>query len=198
MLDVASFEALYARDRDPWRFRTRWYEQRKRALLLASLPMSRYVRGWEPACANGELTAALAGRCDQVVASDASANACTIARERLAAEANVVVLRQALPDEGPEGEFDLIVFAEVGYYFDDDELDRCVRSLRARCAAGATIAACHWRRPARGHRRTGDAVHARMNAQLGLPHLACHREADFVLDIWCGDARSVARREGLA
>ena len=37
-LTAAWFEDFYARHDDPWGFETRWYEERKRALLLASLP----------------------------------------------------------------------------------------------------------------------------------------------------------------
>ena len=56
------FEQLFEHDEDPWAFRTRWYEQRKRDLTLACLPRQYYTRIFEPACANGELSAALAER----------------------------------------------------------------------------------------------------------------------------------------
>ncbi len=39
---VAGFEQMYARAEDPWGFGTRWYEERKRAVLLASLPQRHY------------------------------------------------------------------------------------------------------------------------------------------------------------
>lgn len=34
----AHFSALYRGGDDPWQVRQRWYEQRKRALMLACLP----------------------------------------------------------------------------------------------------------------------------------------------------------------
>ena len=40
------FDAIYAHD-DPFGYRERWYEARKRALLLASLPAQRFGRVWE-------------------------------------------------------------------------------------------------------------------------------------------------------
>jgi hypothetical protein len=43
---VPDFEAMYRRDEDPWRVETSWYERRKLAVLLASLPRERYRRGW--------------------------------------------------------------------------------------------------------------------------------------------------------
>ncbi len=36
-LDAQYFADLYAGNDDPWAFRTRWYERRKRELTLASL-----------------------------------------------------------------------------------------------------------------------------------------------------------------
>ncbi len=56
------FGAIY-RDDDPFGYRERWYEARKRDLLLASLPRARFAHAWELGCSNGELTAALAPRC---------------------------------------------------------------------------------------------------------------------------------------
>ncbi|WP_431313502.1 hypothetical protein [Streptomyces lydicus] len=38
----AYFEAMYAGAVDPWDLAGRWYEQRKYALTLASLPRRRY------------------------------------------------------------------------------------------------------------------------------------------------------------
>ena len=40
-------------------------------------------------------------------------------------------------------------------------------------------------------------VHRMLDAHLGLVRLVHHEEVDFVLDVWCADARSVAQREGL-
>ena len=62
------FEQRFRASDDPWSFRTRWYEKRKRELTLASLPRQRYQRVFEPACANGELSAQLAERSDALLA----------------------------------------------------------------------------------------------------------------------------------
>ena len=79
------FEDLYARHADPWGFADRWYEQRKRALLLASLPRPRFARAFEPGCSIGVLTAELAPRCDALLATDVAEGALSAARERLVA-----------------------------------------------------------------------------------------------------------------
>ena len=83
-LDAQYFADLYATSDDPWAFRTRWYERRKRELVLASLPQQCYRRIFEPACANGELSILLAERCATLLCQDIDATAVSLARERLA------------------------------------------------------------------------------------------------------------------
>ena len=38
---------MFAKSDDSWKFRSRWYERRKRALTLACLPFGRYVHGFQ-------------------------------------------------------------------------------------------------------------------------------------------------------
>lgn len=40
------FDDLHEQE-DPFGYRSRWYEERKRALLLASLSQRQFARGWE-------------------------------------------------------------------------------------------------------------------------------------------------------
>ena len=117
------FDALFRHNEDPWGFRTRWYEARKRAMTLACLPQARYASGFEPGCANGELTAQLAGRCERLLASDVSPRAVELARTRLAALPHVEVVQALLPDQWPAGRFDLVVISELGYFVDGPSLD---------------------------------------------------------------------------
>ena len=58
------FDAFYDRHEDPWGFESRWYEQRKRDVLMASLPHRRLGRVLEIGCATGLLTAELTLRAD--------------------------------------------------------------------------------------------------------------------------------------
>ncbi len=110
------FNELFLNNDDPWAFKQRWYERRKRALTLAALPRERYRSIFEPGCANGELSADLAGRCDSLVCCDTSNLAVDLARKRLAGLPHAKVLQARLPQQWPQGEFDLIVFSEMGYY----------------------------------------------------------------------------------
>lgn len=130
-LSAPYFEQLFSANPDPWAFRSRWYEKRKRALTLALLPRQRYGRIFEPACANGELSLGLAERGDRLLCMDLSHTAAALAAERLAGYPEVQVVQGRLPEEWPEGEFDLIVLSELGYYLDSDDWRQVIDQARA-------------------------------------------------------------------
>ncbi|CAN7161255.1 nodulation S family protein [Caballeronia sp. LjRoot34] len=189
------FAGLYQRSNDPWLLRDRWYERRKRALTLAALPDERYRRAYEPGCANGELTAELASRCEMLLAADLNPAAVELARQRVAHLQHVRVEQRAMPNEWPDGEFDLIVISEVAYYLNEAQLAELIAKLTVSLAEGGTLIACHWRRPIKGWPHSGDHVHRELRAKLTLPLLSCYRDDDMVLDVWSSNARSVHQRE---
>ena len=193
------FDNVYEGHDDPWRFQTRWYEERKRAVTLASLPEKHYGRVLEIGCSIGVLTEELARRSDALLAIDVAEEAVTRTRDRLdeAGLSGVDVQQRDARTNLPDGPFDLIVVSEVGYYFDVPALDRFLYELKGALAEGGTLVACHWRHDVDDYPLTGDDVHAALGG-AGLPRLAHHLEADFVLDIYSRDGRSVAVREGLA
>ena len=189
------FDALYARNDDPWRLGTRWYESRKRAITLASLPEERYATGLEIGCSVGMLTEGLADRVDYLLAVDISQSAVDRARAQVNGRARVE--RADVLDAFPEGPFDLIVLSEVGYYFGRDGLERVLDGLEGALAPGGTVVACHWRHPVADYPLTGDEVHEALGRR-GFAVLADHREDDFLLEVLSRDGRSVAQRGGLA
>lgn len=189
--------SMFEASDDPWGFRSRWYEARKRALTLACLPSARYARGFEPGCANGELLAALAPRCDVLLASDGIAEAVSLARRRVADMPHVQVEQGWVPDDWPAGPFDLIVISELGYYLSEFQLTAFAQQARAALGAQGVLLACHWRHPVAGCPIAGDAVHEQLHDALAMPRLVHHVERDLVLDVWSTDERSVAEKEGL-
>lgn len=194
------FERMYADSTDPWSFTTRWYEERKRDLTVAALPRPRYRSAFEPGCAIGLLTARLAKRCDRVLAVDAVDAAAAATRARLADRPHVLVERRSLPDQWPDGTFDLIVLSELGYYFDDADLDVLLKSTVDALEPGGTLLAVHWRPRVAEHTRDGDAVHAAIRALPGLARTVSHVEADVRLEVYQRvppEPRSVAQAEGL-
>jgi hypothetical protein len=192
------FARMYAGSDDPWGFRTRWYEERKRAVTLAALDRPRYRRGFEPGCSIGVLTAALAERCDVLLASDVDATAVDAARSAVEAHPHVVVERRSVPDDWPDGTFDLVVVSEVGYYLDEQALGILVDRVTTSLESGGAVLLCHWRHRVDDYPLTGDAVHAAFREHAGLTAAVRHEEEDFLIDLLtAGATASPARREGL-
>ena len=198
-LGASYFDAIYERADDPWGFTDRWYEQRKRAVTLASLPEQRYRSALEVGCSIGVLTEQLAGRCDELLAVDVSQAAVQSARDRVAGEPGVRVELADVAADFPEGPFDLVLLSEVGYYFEPDALERVLTASAASLAEGGTVVLCHWRHGVADYALRGDEVHEiAATAFAGtFARLARHEEDDFVLDVYSPDARSVAGRTGL-
>jgi len=182
------FEALYAASDDPWDVRGSWYERRKRALLLACLGKPRYRNVFEPGCGNGEMSFALAARCNRLLACDASPSALAAARRRVADTPAGCELRFAeasLPGDWPSGQgFDLIVISELGYYFDEGALRTLFDQAGASLDAGGELVLCHYRRDFDDRASTTAAVHAAAGATRGLERVVRHADRDFLLEAW--------------
>lgn len=195
---TSTCDALYRKSSDPWGFRTRWYEKRKREILVASLIQPRFENCWELGCSNGELTAALAPRCDRILATDGNRVAIDEARRRLTGFPHVQVEHQIHPRDWPHARFDLIIFSELGYNFDEETLRLIVTRMESSLLPAGNLIACHWRHPIEGCALRGDDAHAILGEMLQLTRLVHHLEADFILEVWSSDPRSVAAREGMA
>ena len=181
------FEALYAADDDPWSVRAAWYERRKRALLLASLGRARYRHAFEPGCGNGEMSAALAARCDRLLACDGAASAVAAARRRLAGvdTGAVRIEQRSLPAQWPEGErFDLVVVSELAYYFDGAVLAGLMAKARGILDPGGELVLCHYLHDF-DDRVSGTAhAHALAGALPGMRRIVHHLDQDFLLEVW--------------
>lgn len=198
-LPSAYFDDLYATSPDPWGFRDRWYEQRKRDVTLATLPHRGYRRGFEPGCSIGLLTDGLAARCETLLAADGSAAAVRAARAQVARHANVRVEQRSLPGDWPGADiFDLVVLSELGYYFDAPALGRVLDLAIGSLAPGGVLVACHWQHPAPDYPQSGAAVHSLLRSRPLLHRCVLHEETDFLLEVFTrGQSPSVAQREGL-
>jgi LmbE family N-acetylglucosaminyl deacetylase len=177
---VTRFAALYAGGADPWRAGS-WYERRKRAVVLASLPRERYRRAFEPGCGTGELTAALAARCAAVLASDPVPDAVERARTRTADARGVRVDRAALPDAVPSDPIDLALFSEVLYYLDGAAVHATLDRTLAVLEPGGDVAVVHWRGWPPEAPRDATATHRMLCDRPELTPLVEHTDADFVL-----------------
>ncbi|MBB3178217.1 bifunctional 2-polyprenyl-6-hydroxyphenol methylase/3-demethylubiquinol 3-O-methyltransferase UbiG [Variovorax sp. Sphag1AA] len=194
----ARFEQLYEKADDPYQLKTRWYEARKRAILLATLPRPRYACAFEPACGIGELTHALALRCDELIASDFSSRALLMAVERNREFSHVRFERQVLPQDWPRSPcgYDLIVISEVGYFLDEEEMTAVARHCGETLEPSGTLVACDWRPAFEGRTLSADRVHEILGS-LALPRIARYEDADFLLTVWARSGLSVAQQEGI-
>ena len=164
-----ALDELHRERPEPWGVDERWYERRKRDLVLALLPRPRFQRAAELGCSTGALTEALAGRAAEVVAVDSSSAAVEAARRRNAFEQHVEILRLDLPADLP-GSFDLVVVSELGYFLSPDALDELVAQVGRSLRPEGVLVLCHWRHPVRGWPLDGAEVHRRF-AEGGVPPL---------------------------
>lgn len=196
-IDNDYFDALYRDNDDPWAMRSRWYERRKRALLLACLPREHYGSIFEPGCATGETSLALAPRCDHLLSYDMNERAVDLTRARLEGIPYAHVRQGALPGSWPTESFDLIVLNELGYYLSAPDLAQVIQQSLASLNPGGQLVACHWRAPIDGVPLSAEQVHEQLDAQLGMHKVVCHVEADFLMEVWCEQGDSVAVVDGL-
>jgi predicted TPR repeat methyltransferase len=106
---------VFSRRADPFRYSESGYELKRLAAMDAALGERRFKRTLEVGCAEGHFTRRLLERGGEVVAVDISSVA--LERARKSAPAARFVEADAL-SWGPEGQFDLIVVADVLYYMD--------------------------------------------------------------------------------
>ncbi|WP_182086507.1 bifunctional PIG-L family deacetylase/class I SAM-dependent methyltransferase [Aureimonas sp. ME7] len=134
------FARLYADDGDPWHARSSAYEAEKREAAVRLLGSRRYERALEAGCGEGHLTAAL-------VQTGVARSGLGVDREpaiveraaRRYGETGAAFRVGSLPDDLPDGPFDLVVFSEVLYFLDEDTLGKLARRLPALLTEGADL-----------------------------------------------------------
>ncbi len=178
------FEGLYAASGDPWDFETSEYERNKYERTLEVLGERQFERALEAGASIGVFTEMLADRCDELLAVDVSERAVAAARERLSGRRRVRVERRTLPEEMPEGPFDLIVASEVLYYFTREDLIAALETFERELARGGSLLAVHWRRETRTYPLQGDEVHKLLIRHTRLQNTRTIVEPDYRLDLF--------------
>ncbi len=89
-------------------------------------------------------------------------------RERLRDVPNARVEQRSLPEDTPDGPFDLIVCSEVLYYWDRELLTEALGRFADRLQPGGSLLAVHWRPPTRTYPLQGEEVHALLREHLDL------------------------------
>ena len=178
------FDELYARSRDPWGFETSEYERNKYERTLSILAFRRYRRALEVGCSIGVFTAMLAPLCDELLAVDVSEKAISVAEERLVVFPNVRVELRTLPEETPQGPFDLVVASEVLYYWPEDVMLSALRRFEEILAPGGALLAVHWRKETKTYPLQGDEVHDLLLKHTRLANTTTIVEAEYRLDLF--------------
>jgi SAM-dependent methyltransferase len=178
------FEAKYRDNADPWNFISSSYELNRYALIMEALGSRSFESGFEPGCSIGVLTARLASRCRRLLAMDISPSAVATARSRCAHFPNATIVEGALPGDLPGEILDLIVFSEIGYYFDRDTLAQIRDSLTERLAHQGVLLGVHWLGASADHLLSGDEVHDILRSTNLLRMVSSQRHDGFLLDSW--------------
>jgi len=181
--DRSYFEAMYSERTDPWGFDERWYERRKYAVTVASIPRSRYRRAYEPGCANGALSELLADRCDELVAAELLDDVAARARRRLAGRVNVEVVTGSLPQYWPDGTGDLVVWSEIAYYLTDAGAHEAVGRLDEWLEPGGDLVSVHYT-GATDYPRSGSSIVSWLDAVTFLDRIVTHTDEQFELAVW--------------
>jgi len=141
------FDSLYTEDLDPWKFATSPYERGKYTLTLNAMPKPRYRSALEVGCSIGVLTRSLASRCDAVIAIDAAQTPLAEARRRCADLSGVRFEQMFVPEQWPDGVFELILLSEVVYYLSPEDVARLASRVTRSLSRGGSVILVHWTGP---------------------------------------------------
>ena len=187
-LPTTYFDGVYQANEDPWAFATSPYERAKYEATMAALSKERYASVFEIGCSIGVLSEMLAKRSDRLLSVDASELPLKTARERLAPYSHVTVGQMSIPNQFPDGPFDLILLSEVGYYLVMDDLHRARQLMLERTGPGGQLLLVHWTPVVHDYPLTGDQVHEQFMAVSGdgqpLTHLLNQRTEKYRLDLF--------------
>jgi trans-aconitate methyltransferase len=178
------FDAVYASDPDPWKFASSVYERNKYASTLAALPKPRYSRALEIGCSIGVLTRELAARCDRIFAVDVAEAPLVEARRRCAGAPNARFEQMFVPEQWPDGAFDLILLSEVVYYLQAADVTRLALRVVQSLAPGGDVVLVHWTGET-DYPLSGDEAVGLLIAAIGdaAQVQRADRHADFRLDV---------------
>lgn len=177
------FDNLYAENPDPWDFEKSEYEKEKYLKTIAAIPNKSYATALEIGCSIGVLTKMLATKCEKLLSIDISELALDMAKNRLKGNPNVEFKLAGIPSNFPEGERDLIVMSEVGYYLSIEDLKRTIRLIEQNLNVGGILILVHWTHFVKDYPLSGDQVHDCF-AKSALTHLEAQHTKDYRLDVF--------------
>ena len=178
------FDTLYTADPDPWNFAASPYERAKYTLTLNAMPKPRYRSALEVGCSIGVLTRSLASRCNVVVAIDAARTPLVEARRRCADLPGVRFEQMFVPEQWPDGVFELILLSEVIYYLSREDVGRLASRVTRSLPTGGSVILVHWTGPT-DYPLSGDEAAALFIERMGSTCVVerADRYSQFRLDV---------------
>ena len=167
--------------------RSSWYEQRKLAVVAATLRRQHYAAAWDPACGTGHLARHLASVADQVLATDGAPGAIEISRKTCGGLSNVELEICVLPAT-PGGSRSLRSGGaeRVRLLPPAGRTPSYTGEVRRLSAPQAEIVSVHWRHRPHDAYASGEETQTEIVDELsarGWRHPVRHLEEDFVLDV---------------
>ncbi len=160
--DIAHFESLFARSKDPWGTRHRHDEAYKRQTIIRLLPPHAVGRLLELGCGNGSNSAVLARHCLRLDACDGSLSAVDLTRAELKAVPHTDAYHLVLPGRFPSGRYDAVVVSELFYYLTDNDLAAVLREIERTLRPSGRLVLCHHHRQFHDARQKQNTLHARI------------------------------------
>lgn len=189
------FDAPYL-DPDPWGYLQRWYEERRRHLVVAMLPHQALGHVLEIGCSTGLMAQLLAPRARHWLGVDISEKAIALAQQNLAAHTHVDLMQADITLHWPSSSFDTYLLCDVGYYWSVQALEQIAKHIACNAQANTVMLLAHWRHPFEQAQTSTQQVHRIMGRASGLQSLASYTDEDLLIDVWSGNGHSVARTEG--
>ncbi len=177
------FERVYAASDDPWSFLTSPYEAEKYDRTLAMLGAS-YENVLEIGCSIGVFTRRLAERAHRVLAVDISVRALELAAAACSDLSNVTFARCDVTRAYPEGTFDLVVIAEVAYYWSSQDFARTQTAIAGSLGAAGELLLVHFLPEDSADGWGGDAVHEAFLRDARFERLRGSRYERYRIDVF--------------
>lgn len=158
------FDAMFQKSSDPWGYDSVAYEADRFRKTIAALEGKHFESALELGCANGALTAQLINCCNRIVATDTAQAALDAARARLDGHNGVDFRLGNLPDDLPQGRYDLIVLSDMLYYLGLQGVVRLMALLQTRAKPVCRIVMTNYLG------ETDCALSGEMAAEIALAH----------------------------
>lgn len=180
-------DALYRNNADPWNFLTSAYEREKYQRTMASLPRGHYRYALEVGCSIAVLGRMIAARCDHYLGVDASRRALSHAERH--ARPNMRFREYWLPNQFPQGDFDLVVLSEILYFLCPQDVTRLARQVSIAAPAGDIL--CVNMLGATDRELDGTTAVGIFGAALNRPQVCTRMAGGYRIDVFAGHGEHV-------